>query len=160
MSNYTTIAALRKRIKASTLASLGYDSGAILDETAADTLLTSDAGTMGNINQAIIDASLIIDHTLNGCLDMTDSAVQEQMEMYCSQIALHLLFMRRHNSAEEESSYFSQYKWSLGRLKDIATRKLKIGVGPEAPASQAYSTTMDSTWSTDSALGSDALENF
>lgn len=160
MSSYTTVAGLAKRAGGYLpLAQLASDGAAVYNEADAETLVatTDPAATLA---QAIEDASQIIDETVQAQIDLTGSAAAK-MEQYATWIALHLLYMRRNNVSEEQSSYYSMFKWSMKRLEAIAARKLVVTTPPDSPASMFVSTTAGQTPKfRDRTADTEPLENF
>lgn len=158
MSTYTTVAELAKRAGGYLLlAQLASDTTPVYSEAdAATAVLTGEAA--GNLEQAIDDASLLIDQNLNGVLDMTLSANQTAVGTMCAWIALYFLDSRRNpgESSVHEKRYNAALKW----LRDVGQRRIKVAANPESPEGLAYSTTGSSTYSTDGVMSNDALENF
>ena len=110
MSSYTTIDGLLKRMDAKTLSQLTDDT-----DTSTPSYETTAATAVAN--QAISDASFIVDGYVIGHIDMTDGTNQARMEPYTCSIALYKLHTRRHVTHEQNpkaAEYDDAIKFLVG----------------------------------------------
>lgn len=152
MSSYTTIALLQNRISPANLAQMADDTTTTTITTAAEAATSlALAGTIANINQAITDASALIDSWLLGRVDMADTDTLNAVEMHCANIALYRLAQRRFMS-DENNPYYASNRDSIQWLKDTARGTLHVQTSPDSPSSQVtyYKSVSDRTISSDS----------
>jgi len=131
MSMYTSIALLQKRIKPIVLAELADDVNTPADITAALTIAV--------IDQAIADASAMIDGYLLGHTDMTDPIVQTAIEQHAATLTLYSLYRRRY-ATEETNPLSAARKDSLAWLTMLAKGTIKVTASPQSPSSPIIST--------------------
>lgn len=124
MSAYTTIAALSKRIDPQFLAELADDENATAD--------ISDATVVGILDQAITDASALIDSYLLGHWDMTASSNTAMAEPHCANIALYYLYGRQHHS-HQDNPKAAIYEQTMAWLREAQKGRRHSSADPQRP---------------------------
>lgn len=152
---YTDIANLRLLLDPLVLAQWATDQQIITTQADAADALDTDPSIQANIDKAIQDSSLYIDHILNGCLDMTLAANQVAVEQYCVTITKYKLSCR-HHATGDSNPYYQEYRDTVRDLEKIAQRKRKVARNPERPTGTVAST----SGRRESVLSDDNLSNY
>ncbi|MFA5378571.1 MAG: phage protein Gp36 family protein [Dehalococcoidia bacterium] len=156
MANYTTIALLQNRVRPENLAQMADDvTTTPITTTAQATASLALAGTIANMNQAITDASRLIDSWLLGHVDMADADTLNAVEFHCASIALYNLATRRFMN-DENNPWAGSYKNAMAWLKGQARGELHVQTNPDSPSTMVtYSKS-----STDRTITSTELSNY
>lgn len=145
MAVYTTLASMKKRCDARTIAQWASDADGTVIRTQSDaaTALT-DADVLANINQAIADASLVVDQMLFGQLDMTSATVQTAVEYHTASIALYYLAARKYLE-DDANPWNKRMEEAKDRLRQLAEAKQHVSADPQAGNIDVRSTQTTST---------------
>ena len=145
MASYTNVANLLKRIDPTTLGQLSDDVNRAADYT------TTAATAI--INQAIADASSLIDSYVLGHIDLTDSANTADLEFHCAVLALYYLHARKYLN-DSENPKASQMRHTMSWLRNLREGELHTQAGVPS------STMLTTTSSTDKKFSDDTMGGF